>query len=166
MHRLHFRVHEHDGSNYGTLGTTLARTAKITLSPDHPDGRGEFLGSRGDSCHRPGRQLKLAGRFSKFDMTASTWFGRPMSDPMTRRSSANCSAAPSLVKRLNNSLAPRTASGLRPAISAASDCGFFPHHIFNNQINVVWSNGGDYSYIYTLIIRSGFKMRFWPGLRS
>ncbi|NDE57822.1 MAG: hypothetical protein EB010_00175 [Acidimicrobiia bacterium] len=42
VHRLHFRVHEHDGSIYGTLGTTLARTAKPTLSPDDPGYEGEF----------------------------------------------------------------------------------------------------------------------------
>jgi hypothetical protein len=42
VHRLLFRVHEHDGSIYGTLGTTLARTAWITLSSDEPGQRREF----------------------------------------------------------------------------------------------------------------------------
>ena len=62
----------------------------------------------------------LGARFSKLAVTVSTWFGVPMRLPMTRRSSANCSAAPALARRLNRALAPRTASGLRPAISAAS----------------------------------------------
>ena len=76
----------------------------------------------------PGRSVEArstgvpncAWRFSTLAITASNWFGVPMTSAIARRSSVNCSAAPSLARRLNRRFAPRTASGLRPAISAAS----------------------------------------------
>ena len=55
-------------------------------------------------------------RFSRLAVTASTWLGVPIKLEITRRSSANCSAAPSVNMRLKSALAPRTPSGLRSAI--------------------------------------------------
>ena len=52
------------------------------------------------------------GRPSRLAVIASTWLGVPINDRITRRSSANCSAAPSVNIRLNRRLAPRTPFGV------------------------------------------------------
>ena len=68
------RQREPNGACRSLLGTTLARGGALRLPV--------YAGS-----------AKADLRFSKLAMTASTWFGLPIRLPMTRRSSANCSAA-------------------------------------------------------------------------
>jgi pimeloyl-ACP methyl ester carboxylesterase len=72
---------------------------------------GSARSGRRGRAERP-QSANTAGRFSNPAITASTWFGVPICAPITRRSAANCSAAPSFAISLNNSFEPRTAPGL------------------------------------------------------
>ena len=54
--------------------------------------RGQREAGQGAGAVQAG-SVNVGGRRSKLAVTDSTWFGLPIRPPMTRRSSANCSAA-------------------------------------------------------------------------
>ena len=122
---LHTSDRKVAGEQLGRVAQPAASDALLAARDGGPIGRGLGVHGEqtvaGDECHRDGSVREVRGallevRHHRLDLVRRC---RPGRRSRAARS-ANWSAAPSANIRLNSSFAPRTASGLRAAISPAS----------------------------------------------